>query len=38
LQAIDIAPDFWGLEIPADEDVPPSEMGQPIFNHARLAR
>jgi hypothetical protein len=35
LEAIDIGPDFWGLEIPADQDVPPSHASQPIMNHAR---
>jgi hypothetical protein len=37
LQAIDITPDFWGLEIPPDEDVPSSEIARQIAIHASAA-
>jgi hypothetical protein len=35
LEAVEIGPDFWGLEIPADEDVQPSQASLPMMNHAR---
>jgi hypothetical protein len=34
MEAIEISPDFWGLEIPPDRDIPSAEITQQIANRA----